>query len=57
MKRNLGTLEAQFFAYVQMRKLKTVRAGELVASILNLTPEQERKLLSRLSRGGLIPRV
>lgn len=57
MKRNLGTLEAQFFAYVQMRKLKMVRAGELVASILNLTPEQERKLLSRLSRGGLIARV
>jgi predicted transcriptional regulator of viral defense system len=57
MKRNLGTLETQFFAYVQMRKLKTVRAGELVTSVLGLAPEQERKLLSRLSRGGLIARV
>lgn len=57
MKRKLGALETQFFAYVQMRKLKTVRAGELVASVLNLTPEQERKLFSRLSRGRLIARV
>ncbi|MHB8772067.1 MAG: type IV toxin-antitoxin system AbiEi family antitoxin domain-containing protein [Syntrophales bacterium] len=57
MKRNLGILETQFFAYVQMRKLRTVRAGDLVASVLKLAPEQERKLLSRLSRGGLIARV
>jgi predicted transcriptional regulator of viral defense system len=57
MKRNLGILETQFFAYVQMRKLRTVRAGDLVESVLNLAPEQERKLLSRLSRGGLIARV
>lgn len=57
MKRKLGMLETQFFAYVQMRKLRTVRAGDLVASVLQLAPEQERKLLSRLSRGGLIARV
>ena len=57
MKRKLGMLETQFFAYAQMRKLKTVRAGDLVASVLKLTPEQERKLLSRLARGGLIARV
>lgn len=57
MKRKLGILETQFFAYVQMRKLRTVRAGDLVTSVLKLAPEQERKLLSRLSRGGLIARV
>ncbi|MBN2437271.1 MAG: hypothetical protein JXL20_01590 [Deltaproteobacteria bacterium] len=57
MKRKLGMLETQFFAYVQMRKLRTVRAGDLVASVLKMAPEQERKLLSRLSRGGLIARV
>ena len=57
MKRNLGILETQFFAYVQMRKLRTAQAGDLVASVLKLAPEQERKLLSRLSRGGLIARV
>jgi len=57
MKRKLGMLETQFFAYAQMRKLRTVLAGDLVASVLKLAPEQERKLLSRLSRGGLIARV
>lgn len=57
MKRKLGMLETQFFAYAQMRKLRTVRAGDLVASVLKLVPEQERKLLSRLSRGGLIARL
>jgi predicted transcriptional regulator of viral defense system len=50
-------LEAQFFAYAQMRKLRTVRRGELSASMLGLTPDQERKLLSRLARAGLIARV
>jgi len=57
MKKKLGDLETQFFAYVQMRRLRTVRTGDLVASLLRLTPDQERKLLSRLSRGGLIARV
>ena len=57
MKKNLGDLETQFFAYTQMRRLRTVRTGDLADSLLRLTPEQERKLLSRLSRGALIARV
>lgn len=57
MKKKLGDLETQFFAYVQMRKLRTVRTGDLTTSLLRLTPDQERKLLSRLSLGGLIARV
>lgn len=57
MKRKLGRLETQFFAYAQMRGLRVVRTGELAASVLRLNPVQERKLLSRLSRGGLIARV
>jgi predicted transcriptional regulator of viral defense system len=57
MKKQLGDLETQFFAYVQMRKLSIVRSGDLTSSLLGLTPDQERKLLSRLSRGGLIARV
>jgi predicted transcriptional regulator of viral defense system len=57
MKRKLGKLETQFFAYVQMRQLRTVRSGDLAASVLRLTSTQERKLLSRLARGGLIARV
>jgi predicted transcriptional regulator of viral defense system len=50
-------LEAQLLAFVQMRKLSTVRRGDLVAPPLRMTPDQERKLLSRLSRAGLIARV
>ena len=57
MKELLGRLGAQFFAYAQMRKLRTVRRGDLSGSMLGLTPDQERKLLSRLSRAGLIARV
>lgn len=57
MKQKLGRLESQFLAYVQMRGLKTVKAGDLVASPLALSDEQERKLLSRLARAGMIARV
>jgi predicted transcriptional regulator of viral defense system len=57
MKQNLGRIETQFFAYIQMRQIRTVRAGDLAASVLHLSPDQERKLLSRLARGGLIARV
>jgi len=57
VKERLGRLEAQFFAYAQMRKLRTVRPGDLSGSMLALTPEQERKLLSRLARARLIARV
>ena len=35
MKQNLGRLKAQFFACVQMRKLRTVRSGELTAFMQN----------------------
>jgi len=52
----LGGLEAQLFAYVQMRGIDTVRNGELVAA-LGLDVQQERKLLSRLAQRGLIVRV
>lgn len=57
MKRSLGNLETQFFAYTQMRKLRLVRTGDLVHSVLRLNADQERKLLSRLCGGGLIARV
>lgn len=52
----LGRIESQFFAYVQMRRRQTVRTGELVR-VLNLTPQQERELLSRLAQRHLIARV
>jgi predicted transcriptional regulator of viral defense system len=57
MKKKLGDLEIKFFAYAQMRKLHIVRTGDLTRSLLRLPMIQERKLLSRLSCGGLIARV
>jgi predicted transcriptional regulator of viral defense system len=52
----LGKLESQFFAYIQMRRLQTVRTGGLV-SALGIRPQQEQELLSRLARRNLIARV
>jgi predicted transcriptional regulator of viral defense system len=52
----LGNLESQLFAYVQMRRQQTVRNGEL-SSRLGISLQQERELLSRLSRRKLIARV
>ncbi len=57
MKQKLGRIETEFFAYVQMRQMRKVRTGDLVSSVLRLSPDQERKLLSRLARGGLIARL
>ncbi|MDA8125655.1 MAG: hypothetical protein M0009_10760 [Deltaproteobacteria bacterium] len=56
MKTTLGKQETQLLAYLQLRKQQTVRTGELIGP-LQLNPDQERKLLSRMARGGLIARV
>ncbi len=56
MRRGLGQLEAMLFAYVQLRGLSTVRVGELRGP-LRLSAIQERKLLNRLAKAGLIARV
>jgi predicted transcriptional regulator of viral defense system len=56
MRRGLGQIETLLFAYVQLRGLPTVRAGELTGP-LRLSAIQERKLLSRLAKAGLIARV
>jgi len=55
-KTELGTLEMRFLAYVQMRKMDVVRTGD-IAKALNLSSKQERELLSRLSRSGMIIRL
>jgi predicted transcriptional regulator of viral defense system len=52
----LGNLESQLFAYVQMRRLKALRTGDLL-SALGISSQQERELLSRLARRGMIARV
>ena len=56
MRRGLGQLEAMLFAYVQLRGLSTVRVGELRGP-LRLSAMQERKLLNRMAKAGLIVRV
>lgn len=56
MKNRLGSQESQALAYLQLRGQRLVRTGEL-AGPLRLTRVQERELLSRLARGGMIARV
>lgn len=56
MKKRLGRLEQQLLAYVQLRKLRTLRTGDL-SGPLEITIKQERELLSRLSRAGMIAQV
>lgn len=56
MKSTLGRLESQLIAYCQMRGKRTVATGDLLAP-LQLTAKQERELLSRMERGGMIARV
>lgn len=52
----MGALESQFFAYCQMRRLQTVRSGE-ISAVLKLTPKQERDLFYRLTNDGWIVRL
>ena len=56
MKKKLGQQETQLLAYLQLRKLRTVRTGDLTGP-LQITRDQERELFRRMSRGGLIARV
>jgi predicted transcriptional regulator of viral defense system len=56
MKRRLGNLERQLFAYGQLRKLTKLRTGDLMAP-LGISAKQERELFSRLARSRLIAQV
>lgn len=56
MKKRLGRIETQFFAYIQMRKIRIVEAGKTLEP-LGLTKTQEIELFRRLTRGRLIARV
>jgi len=56
MKRALGNLERQLFAYAQMRQLRTLRTRDLT-SALGISGKQERELLTRLARVGMITQV
>jgi predicted transcriptional regulator of viral defense system len=56
MKMMLGKQEMQMLAYLQMRRRRTVRTGDLTGP-LQLSSDQERELFRRMARGGLIARV
>lgn len=56
MKRALGNLERQLFAYAQMRKLRALRTRDLTGP-LGISGKQERELLNRLAKAGMIAQV
>lgn len=56
MKKQLGNLERQLFAYVQMRGKRILQSGDLI-NLLQITPVQERELLDRLNSVGVIAQV
>jgi predicted transcriptional regulator of viral defense system len=56
MKRALGNLERQLFAYAHLRDLRVLRTRDLTGP-LRLSGKQERELLNRLARAGMIVRV
>jgi predicted transcriptional regulator of viral defense system len=49
-------MEAQLFAYAQLRNLLVLRSGDLLEP-LGLTKKQEREMLDRLNRAGMIAQV
>jgi predicted transcriptional regulator of viral defense system len=56
MRSALSELESRTMALVQNRQSQEIRTGDLVRQ-LRVTPEQERKVLSRMARRGLAARV
>ena len=56
MKATLGQREIQLLAYCHMRGTETVRTGDLTRP-LRITEKQERELLSRMARAGIIAKV
>lgn len=55
-KDRLGRLEQRFLSYAQLQRLTTVRTGEL-RSTLALSALQEKRVLSRMARAGVIARL
>lgn len=56
MKPRLGQLEIQFFSWVQHKKKTLVQVAD-VSKALGISSNQEKSLLSRLNRSGLIIRL
>jgi len=56
MGKRLGDLERKLLAWTQMRGLDVICKDDLTGP-LGITPVQERELLSRMARSGMIARV
>ncbi len=56
MSRQLGQLESAALAYLQLRNLRKVQSGDLTVP-LRIAAKQERELLSRMARKGIIANV
>ncbi len=56
MNRALGNLERQLFAYTQLRDLRALRTRDLTRP-LGISGKQERELLNRLAKAGMIAQV
>ena len=56
MKKRLGNLERQLFAFVQMRGKRILQTGDLL-NFLQINSKQERELLDRLNSFGIISQV
>ena len=56
MGKGLSELESKSLAIAQNRQIQQIRTGDLV-NMLDITVEQERKVLSRMARRGLAARV
>jgi predicted transcriptional regulator of viral defense system len=55
-KTKLGKFEMQLLAYAQLKKREIISSGE-IASALDISAEQEWKLLNRMATSGLIIRL
>jgi predicted transcriptional regulator of viral defense system len=56
VKSTLGQIETQMIAYCHLRGLAKVQTGDLITP-LGLSTKQERELLSRMARTGIIAKV
>ena len=51
-----GSLELKLISYVQMRKIKTLRTGDIFP-ILGISPQTEKEIYSNLNKKGIIVRL
>ena len=55
-KNKIGSLELKLISYVQMKKIKTLRTGDIFP-ILGISPQTEKDIFSNLNKKGIIVRL